>query len=379
MKSNLIFRLSLIALSLVLGTSCAAQSKAATVQDNQLHGRAPAHAKADMAYPRLIEVQNRPDCELVLKGAQAAFQSKASNVFEGGNDVRLKDRSLIVWPATDGTLDCDPTFIDCRSVDDGSKVCIQKKNTDIGGLVIKKKEFNWQGDWHDVVLYKSTQNVQEIIDSVKSVDFGMKEQVPPEAQVIISGAWQRPWIFRNAANDHYLVVDTQHPAEFMADWIIYGPSSKNGGMSVIGKIRFHPPGKGPIAVIPNGALRELAALLDKVIGIPKESEGTYNASGRVRIEAATAWGNVIYRPWAVAKPYNNRATVDRGLKRWAKGSSTYARQYSKLQQLYPQALQQLTLHYERSLGKSHAVAADLAKTALDRAFCSHFVFPSDGN
>lgn len=375
MKSH-IFHLSLVALGLVVGTSCAVQANGATVHKaHQLHKKAPSRANFKATYPRLVVLQNRADCELILKAADGAFSSQAARVYESGNDVRLKDRSLIVWPSSDGTMDCDPRYFDCRQADDGSRICVQKNDSPDGGLVVKKKEFNWQGDWHDVVLYMSTQNVQETIDSAKAADFGVKQLIPPDVQVIISGAWQRPWIFRNSANDHYLVIDTQHPAEFMADWIIYGPTGN--GMSVIGKVQFHPPAKSALSVIPDGPLRELAVLLDKVIGTPREPQGTLNANDRVRIEAATAWGNVVYRPWAVAKSYNSRATVDRGLRRWAKGSSTYARQYSKLKQLYPLALDQLTLHYERSLGKSHAAAAGLAKTALDRAFCSHFVFPSD--
>jgi len=126
--------------------------------------------------------------------------------------------------------------------------------------------------------------------------------------------------------------------------------------------------------LPDGPLRELAKLLDKIIGIPKEDEGTFRATPRLRGEAAIAWANLALRPWALAEPANTKVEVEAGLKTWAKGSPIYKQQYAQLKSLYPQAEKSLANYYQTNGRMAPAAAARLAKSSLETAYRSNFKF-----
>jgi hypothetical protein len=121
-------------------------------------------------------------------------------------------------------------------------------------------------------------------------------------------------------------------------------------------------------------LRQLAVLLDAIVGIPSQSEGTFNATGRNRVAAANGWMNLVLRPWAMPEPYNTAAEVKAGLKHWSTARAAYRAEYRRFQALYPRALRILASHYRASLNKSPHEAAALARQSLDRAIGLHFTF-----
>jgi hypothetical protein len=144
------------------------------------------------------------------------------------------------------------------------------------------------------------------------------------------------------------------------------------------RIAFGPPAKDATTLLPAGSLRLLAGLLDAIVGIPSQSEGTLNPTRRNRVAAANGWMNLALRPWAMPEPNNTTAEVKAGLKRWSKGSAAYRAQYRRFEALYPRALRTLTSHYRVLLNKSSREAAALAKQSLDRAIGMHFTFAKAG-
>ena len=111
-----------------------------------------------------------------------------------------------------------------------------------------------------------------------------------------------------------------------------------------------------------------------MVGTPSRDEGTYNATGRIRVAAEQAWANAALRPWAMAEPYNSPGEIERGLRAWSRRSAVFAAQHQRMHALYPRALAALTTHYRMALRKPPAEAATLARHALDRAVGAHFVF-----
>jgi len=183
--------------------------------------------------------------------------------------------------------------------------------------------------------------------------------------------WQKPWILRNKATGKFIAIDTQHPAEAMSDWDVYAPN-KDGKGKIICKIRFKTPSKNASSLLPKGPLSQIAVLLDKIIGIPKEDEGTMHPTDRLKNDVQKMWGNLLFRPWALSQPDATKAQVDKHLKKWQKGARAFHDQYVQLQTLYPQAQAALTQYYEEVLGKPHEAAQKMATKNLDIAYRSHF-------
>ncbi len=325
------------------------------------------------AYPRLVSGQKNPDCQLVLKAAKLAFESESNHYSNAGDAVRGKTKTVVVWPSDEGSeIGFDEGFVDCPPPEPFKGIYLQKQPSSSSRFLLRRIEFNWQGDWHDILAVRCTESDNsKLNDVIHDKDLDKKKA----ADVVMSNAWQRPWLFRNPANNSFIAVDTQHPAEFMADWLVY-TIDKNGKAVKSATIRFRPGTKGVAQEVPPGRLRELRDLLDQIAGIPKVEEGTLHPSTRARLRAETSWGNLLYRPWAIEDPYNPRATLDRGLKRWSKGSPVYRQQHNRLQQLYPEALSALSSYYEKHFKKIPAQAKAMAAQALDKVLRSHFIFPS---
>jgi hypothetical protein len=185
--------------------------------------------------------------------------------------------------------------------------------------------------------------------------------------------WQRPWLVLSQKKDHVLYIDTQHPAEFMANWDVYA-ANKKGILECVCKIAFRPDVKKAFDLLPDGPLLALAQLLDKkVIGYPAPgSEGTMNQTPRLRNTVANKWADLILRPWAVDTPADSRAAVEDTLKKWSQASKANAAQYRQLKALYPQAQAVLAAHYEKNLGRSHKDALALAAQNMDLALRTNF-------
>ncbi len=331
----------------------------------------PAKAGSSTSYPCIVDGPANADSQLALKVAKLAFQSKQAKSFNAGKEAHDRCKDLVLWPIDQGDIAFDTTQFDKSPEGGDSKlICVQKEPVDGMRFVVRDKYFNWQGDWFNVLLVTSKDSSAEVIKKLDRIETG-PQYLPIGYGAVIRDAWQRPWILKNSGTGKFLAFDTKHPADFMSDWDVYAPT-KDAKAKVICKIRFKPPGENATALLPKGPLLQFAILMNKIIGKPRANEGTMHATDRLRLDVQQMWANVLYRPWAMAEPQNSRAQVDKYLKRWARGSVSYRKQFASVQALYPQALTALTQYYEQSLGKGHAEAQKMAAKNLDLAYRSHF-------
>jgi hypothetical protein len=84
------------------------------------------------------------------------------------------------------------------------------------------------------------------------------------------------------------------------------------------------------------------------------------------------------RPWAMARPYNERAQVNAGLSRWARQTPSFRVVHHAMVAKYPVAERALADYYrsrpELIVGDADADAA--ARRVLDLVYRSYFVFSS---
>ena len=258
------------------------------------------------------------------------------------------------------------------------RILWQKSPSSGGRFVVAQFPMNWQGDWYGLYLVDAKMPPNKLQDFVTGlIERSQTEmQEVPGATLIYHNLWHQPFLFHNSKTNQIVAVDTKTAwlsgTKFFPDWAVYVAA---GGARVkrIGTITFTPTARA-VDLLPKGALRELADVLDKIIGTPSQSEGTFQATPRLRGEAQIAWGNLMLRPWALAAPKNSREDVELGLKRWQKGSPVYKQQYQQLHHLYPQALESLTSYYQRHFNKSFNAAHELAVKSLDIAYRSNFKF-----
>src|ERR1700738_185741 len=233
---------------------------------------------------------------------------------------------------------------------------------------------NWQGDWHALFLADAALEGEKLATALGAAK--RKDARTDGVKLVFQDAWQQPWLVRDPQTNQIVAIDTQHPADFLARWTVY--AAVKGTAVPACRIAFGPGAKDATQLLPTGPLRQLAGLLDAILGIPSQSEGTFNATGRNRVAAANGWMNLALRPWAMPAPYNTAAEVQAGLKRWSKGHAAYRAEYRRFQALHPKALRALASYYRASLKKSPREAAALAKQSLDRAIGVHFTFAKAG-
>lgn len=330
---------------------------------------APESAKST-SYPCIVDGPSNEDSELVLKGVKLAFQSKYSRLPDAAREVRAKYKQLVLWPADEGSIESDTTEFENSPEGCNAKLmCLQKKPYAGTRILVRDAYFNWQGDMFNVFFAKTEDTAKKIFEKFDKLD--ISDKPIPGYPAVMSQTWQRPWIFKNPKSGKFLVVDTQHPAEIMTDWEVFEPA-KDGSARVAFKIRLRPPSEKARDLLPKGPLLQLAILLDKIVGKPKENEGTFHATDRLRIEVEEMWADLLYRPWAIAEPTSTRGQVDAYLKKWSKRARAYHSQYTQLKALYPFAETALISYYGRTHGKNHDQAVILAKRSLDLAYRSHF-------
>jgi hypothetical protein len=343
---------------------------------------APAQARSDKLFPRIVDATNAKACRQALVVGRLAFQSAAPKLSEAAPAI-LKDRkpAFGILLAPNGSSGEEQDYVvdeqaitQSEETGEFKKVLLQKAPADGFRFVVTQEKMNWQGDWHALFVASAARDGENLAKAVS--DAKGKEAKADGVTVVFKNAWQQPWLVRDPQTGQIVAIDTQHPADFLARWTIY--AAVKGAAVPVCRIAFGPPAKDATKILPAGPLRQLAALLDAIVGIPSQSEGTFNASGRNRVAAANGWMNLVLRPWAMPAPYNTPAEVEAGLKRWSTGHTAYRAEYRSFQALYPRALRALASHYRVSLKKSPRAAAALAKQSLDRAVGMHFTFAKAG-
>jgi hypothetical protein len=342
----------------------------------------PAQARAAAGpFPRITEATDAKACRQALAVATLAFKSSASKLGEAAPAI-LKDGkpAFGILLAPNGSSGEEQDYIIdeqaiTRSDETGAfkKILISKTAAEGLRFIVTQEKMNWQGDWHALFLANAALEGEKLATALREAK---KDARTDGVKAVFKGAWQQPWLVRDPQTDQVVAIDTQHPADFLARWTVYA-AVKSEAVPVC-RIAFGPPAKDAATLLPAGPLRQLAVLLDAIVGIPSQSEGTFNATGRNRVAAANGWMNLALRPWAMPASYNTVAEVEAGLKRWSKGRAVYRAEYRRFQALYPRALRALVAHYRVALNKSPAEAATLAKQSLDRAIGMHFTFAKAG-
>ncbi len=336
-----------------------------------------AHAEP-ASWPRITQASDAAACRHALVVGKLAFESSAPTLADAAPAI-LKEKKpafgILLAPDGAGNAEGGEFIVDDSAVErkdvtgDVKAVFLQK--APIGGFrfAVTQQKMNWQGDWYGLYVIATSLDADKIAEVLSS-------EKKEGAKVVFDNTWQRPWLIRDPESPQVVAIDTQHPADFVADWIVY--KIANGAAVVACHIAFRPPAKRAVDLLPAGPLRRLAALLDDIIGVPAGDEGTLQATSRVHLAAANAVANLALRPWVVAEPYNSAAEIAEGLKVWSRKSAIFRAQYRRMQTLYPQALRALALHYRTALGKSPVESSALARQSLDRAVGAHFVFPKRG-
>lgn len=349
-------------------------------------------------YPKLTVRSHSPECQQILKAAKILFHSNCPELIDNPNLVQRANIGLVLAPQgrevdapENHAFWFDTRFIEAKepkypqpSSFDVEPDCPramfwQKDAVDGHRFLIGQRKMNWEGDWYDLCSVRSDMPVEKFHDFIAALSDKGQTQLKKVDQgyVIYCNYWQRPWLFYNKTSKLVMAVDpkaswSQSNNKVLSDWAIYVPDSKLGARC-IGTISFCPTGRG-ISLLPKGSLRELSVLLDKIIGIPSQDEGTFRATPRLRSKAANAWCNLMLRPWAIEEPRNSAMDIETGLKKWAKGSPVYKQQYAQLKVLYPKALDALTVYYQSYFHKSPNDARKLATKSLDLAYRNNFSF-----
>jgi len=331
-------------------------------------------AGAAQAQPRITDAADANACRQALAVAKLAFGSAAPKLSDAAPAMAAdKPSASGIVLAPDGSRGESVGFIvDATAIERAASggplkaLFLQGAPADGFRFVVTRQKMNWQGDWYGLYVADAKLGADKLADLLAA------DKVEG-ASIVFDRAWQQPWLVRDPQSLQIVGIDTQHPAEFLADWIV--TRIADGAPAKACRIAFRPPVETAPELLPAGPLRELAALLDEIVGVPAQDEGTFNATGRIRVAATQAWANAALRPWATESPYNSQAEIENGLKAWSRKSATFGAQYRRMNALYPRALAALEAHYRTALGKPPREAAPLAKQSLDRAVGAHFVFP----
>lgn len=339
----------------------------------------PALAAPVAAFPRISEAKDAKACRQALAVAQRASASRAPKPADAAPVIltdKKPDFGILLAPEAHNP-EGDDMIVDEAAVQQENggrfKSLYLPKATGDFRFVVTQQKMNWQGDFFGLYLVDASRDADQTAELIAGEAKGDRKP----AQTVFKDSWQRPWLIRDPDSGDTVALDTQHPAEFLADWIVY--RNANGTAEVACRIAFRPAAKQASDLLPAGALRDLAAVLDEIVGVPSQSEGTLQPTARVRLAARWAWANTALRPWALEEPYNSEKEIAEGLRAWTKRSPVYRARYQRMRALLPKAELSLAAHYQKALRKSPAEAGALAKQALVRVVGAHFVFGKKGD
>lgn len=347
---------------------------------------AEARPQDQSEWPKLIG-KSTPECKQVLAAAKTLFNGDSAELLSNlkpltksktGALLALSGRAAFVEGSGENETWFDPKYIKTDRPANESPSLFEQKDTQNGSrFLVTSQEHSWRGYVYGLYC-ASAQVPADKIDlgtgqeELKKIDGGY---------IIYQGLWHQPLLFRNARTKKIVAVNTQsdwlksageRKNQIIFDWKIYQASGP-GQVKEIGTIKFASKGDA-FQILPKGPLRKMGILLDEVIGFPSGNEGTLQSTLHQHGNAQLALANLILRPWGLGKPDNTRKEVDQGLKNWSKGSPVYKKQYEELKKLYPQALDALSLHYQKAFQSNPKEAHAMATKYLDIAFRKCFRF-----
>lgn len=327
------------------------------------------------SWPRLIAKSESAICEDASLIAKAMFKSDNFYLYAPPPDLESLQSSFVMRPSSvdisgggRGSLNIDAQVLRPISRADlssaGAYFYWQDKAQQGFRYAIDAAPVGWRGD-----IYA----VYSLPESMKPEDFAaaMSEQrSEPEPEF---SSWRPPLMLKRKNSEIVWGIFVGQNFNPLARWKVFslGPSGSAEDCS----IAFAPKVKNSYLEVLPKDVRKLAELLDATLG-RGENEGTLNPTARLRLNAQWAWANVAMRPWAVQSkdPGNTREQVDAGLLAWSKATVSYSEHYKKIADQYPKAEKALASYYSSHFDKSSSEAFTLAKTVLDYAYRSYFMF-----
>jgi hypothetical protein len=306
----------------------------------------PASQSIAATYPKLTRDADTQACAQAFNVARNVFASKAAELSEIP-ELSARTGAKVVWRE----VGFDETVFDHKT-EDALQTYTQKTSEHGHKWLIVQTAFNWRGDVYS--LYA----------------------IPPDtrtAPLIDGGA--PPIIFQTNTGQTFAVYPDD-VWKFLPDWHVFALNGA-GGKDVC-TIAFRPDVGKATDLLP-APVKLWADLLDATLG-SGENEGSANYTVGIRTDVAKVWANVALRPWVTyPDTYNSRAEIDRGLKRWSIQAKSFAAIYAQIEASYPAAEDAMAQYYQAHFNKSAEEARLLARSALDGAYRSYFVFSKSQN
>ena len=314
-------------------------------------------------WPQLKQGKGEPLCTRAMELARLSFESKEPYIHEGVDLPSQSDSAYLFDSDPQGEI--RSLYGEKLSLKDGGVLYPFDDPVSGRRLVLQIKSHSWRGDRYWLFSVDKSVSSTELL-SAASADFKSLG-----TSYTVSESWLPPLILWERATTHQVwTVDPGHPADFLGKWIVYALEAK--GLRSICEVHFKPNVRRAEDMLPS-EVKILAVLLDQTLG-PGLDEGTLQPTARLRVEMGHVWANAALRPWALATPYNDRTTVDIGLRAWAWGNPHRKQLHKRIMAQYPLAEQALARHYKNRLGYSPRKADLQAAIVLDGAFRNQFTF-----
>jgi hypothetical protein len=341
-------------------------------------------------YPFLpsLTVNNDPGvCPAFLEVVTAAFKSDAYKL----------DLTNVAWEGVQGEwlfaddMNPGPEVYDYPlGTDEGPKTRIVAAPVDLDAdgktqiLAAVTMPFNWEGDWHALVVYRSRADFDAAIHSS-----GTEKELTAKAMDTSPGAgnaigdFAATWRERRAAKVNGTYFALRDPEVYQDDtaFSLWRLSAKAGAAKAC-EVRALPEGEGfslgPLKT--DQAVADFAALVATVSGEEAANSGTMHAQAGLLIDAGRSVSRLAVRPWALpnADLYNSRAAIDADLPHWA-ASGLY--QY-RLHRAWPEAERKarasLAEYYAAAFGLPADIAQRASDAAVDALIRSYFIFAAAG-
>ncbi|WP_217569010.1 hypothetical protein [Mesorhizobium sp. GbtcB19] len=327
-------------------------------------------AKAALAWPLMTGDIQRSECREALAMASVLFKSDAFSMMAplsaaadvasrlvlgldqdkilGGDDVQNADSQVFEKIPYKG----DPNTL--------RNLYWQVTPQNGKRLLVTEQQVGWRGDRYTYYL----------ADGSLPADTFLVDPDDPEISAqhpIISGVWWPLQILQGPVSNRIWAIDQNDET----GWDVY--VLDEAGMSARCRIAFMANVSRAVLLLPKPVQR-FATLLAEALG-SGTNEGTLQPTARIAHLAEQAWTNAVMRPWALKRePYNSRAEVDDGLRKWAVRGPRYRSAYRALRGQYPRAVASLASYYRSTFHMSPRAARATAMHSIDYVYRSYFVF-----
>lgn len=338
------------------------------------------------SYPRLLKGKPGPDTDAAIKIARAAFASPEPHLYDAayrldaarfglvlaprdwhGSSPTVKDGKY-TWPQKTPDSDnlfFDPAFFAFKTSGGVHPSIYLQKGSQNGAHFAVRQFFAGPEEYYDLTLVNGTEALGPLFSQLESTK-GIAS-----SQVLCNHSWLSPWIYKSTSTNQVFAITTGNQAKCLDNWQIYQIDS-TGKATNIGTIGFMPEFAHDFDVIPRGPLKQMALVLDQMIGPASPDNGGFNPPARLKTRIRHMWANLLYRPYAMEQPPDTKAAINLAISKWSQESSSNFGQARKLNALYPAAFKQLTEYYASNQKLSAQEAKALANKNLDLAFRTHF-------